>query len=83
YVTLIWDALNYRIGGTVPALTKYQDVSLLTAKAMGLSRIKGSIERKPWGDIVFTMSEDEMEFMKLSSDPSTITTSNKFLKDEQ
>ncbi len=49
YVTLIWDALNYRIGGTVPALTKYQDVSLLTAKAMGLSRIKGSIERKPWG----------------------------------
>ncbi|MBT1655025.1 hypothetical protein KK470_30245, partial [Klebsiella pneumoniae] len=47
------------------------------------SRIKGSIERKPWGDIVFTMSEDEMEFMKLSSDPSTITTSNKFLKDEQ
>ncbi|MER5114669.1 trypsin-like serine peptidase [Serratia marcescens] len=83
YVTLIWDALNYRIGGTVPALMKYQDVSLLTAKALGLSRIKGSIERKPWGDIVFTMSEDEMELIKLSSDPSAITTSNKFLKDDQ
>lgn len=83
YVTLIWDALNYRIGGTVPALMKYQDVSLLTAKSMGLARIKGSIERKPWGDIVFTMSEDEMELIKLSSDPSAITTSNKFLKDDQ
>ncbi|MFJ3002386.1 trypsin-like serine peptidase [Serratia liquefaciens] len=83
YVTLIWDALNYRIGGTVPALMKYQDVSLLTAKALGLSRIKGSIERKPWGDIVFTMSEDEMELIKLSSDPSAVTTSNKFLKDDQ
>ena len=83
YVTLIWDALNYRIEGTVPALMKYQDVSLLTAKAMGLSRIKGSIERKPWGDIVFTLSEDEMEFMKLSSDPLAIKTSNKFLKDDQ
>ncbi|PTA91167.1 hypothetical protein CWM66_07915 [Kosakonia sp. H7A] len=83
YVTLIWDALNYRIGGTVPALMKYQDVSLLTAKAMGLSRIKGSIERKPWGDIVFTMSEDEMEFLKISSEPSAITISNKFLKGDQ
>ena len=83
YVTLIWDALNYRIGGTVPALMKYQDVSLLTSKALGLSRIKGSIERKPWGDLVFTMSEDEMELMKSSSDPSTITASNKYLKDDQ
>ncbi|CAI1555398.1 V8-like Glu-specific endopeptidase [Serratia entomophila] len=83
YVTLIWDALNYRIEGTVPALMKYQNVSLLTAKAMGLSRIKGSIERKPWGDIVFTMSEDEMELMKLSSDPSANTPSKKFLKDDQ
>ena len=83
YVTLIWDALNYRIGGTVPALMKYQNVSLLTAKAMGLSRVKGSIERKPWGDIVFTLSEDEMELMKLSSDPSAVKPSNKFLKNDQ
>lgn len=83
YVTLIWDALFYRIGGTVPALMKYNNVSLLAAKAIGLSKIKGSFERKPWGDIILTMSDDEMELMILSSDPSTITKTHKFLNDEQ
>ncbi|WP_072250725.1 trypsin-like serine peptidase [Enterobacter genomosp. O] len=83
YVTLIWDALFYRIGGTVPALMKYQNVSLLTAKALGLSKIKGSYERKPWGDIILTMTEDEMELIKLSSEPSAITKAHKFLKDDQ
>lgn len=83
YVTLIWDALNYRIRGTVPALMEYNDVSLLTAKAKGLARISGDVERKPWGDIVLNLSNDEMELMELSSDPSVIELPKCFLKDEQ
>ena len=83
YVTLIWDALRYRIGGTIPLLMKYIDVSLFSAKAMGLARIKGDAERKPWGDIVLNLTDDEMELMMSSSAPSAIGTPHRFLMGDQ
>lgn len=83
YITLIWDALRYNIKGTIPALSDRKKVNLLYAKRLGLVKIKGKVERKPWGDVVFTMSEKEGDLMIQSCDPSSINyKSNELVGDQ-
>lgn len=72
YITLIWDALRLSIKGTIPKLTEYGDINLFKAKALGVVKIKGRVARRPWGDVVFTMKEEEASLLFSSVDPSSI-----------
>lgn len=83
FVTLIWDALRYDIKGTTPLLSQREEVNLLYAKNLGLSKIKGNVERRPWGDVVFTMTDEEMKILVESSDPLFIHHQNKSLDRDQ
>jgi hypothetical protein len=67
YVTLIWDALRYTIKGSIPALMEREEINLLYVKQLGLAKIKGKVTRKPWGDVVFTMSDEEFKLALESS----------------
>lgn len=72
FITLIWDALRFDIKGTIPLLKRHDDTNLIQAMHLGLVKISGDFERKPWGDIVFEMSADESAFMERSCDPELL-----------
>ena len=59
YVTLIWEALRLRVKGTIPKLQVQETVSLLGAKALGLVKLKGDVQRNPWGDFTLNLSGEE------------------------
>lgn len=59
YMTLIWDALRLRVKGAVPRLLRNETVSLLGAKAAGLARLAGDVDRNPWGEVTFNLSNEE------------------------
>lgn len=71
YITLIWDALRFSVKGTIPKLSTRNEIHLLHANKLGLARIKGKVNRKPWGDVVLTMSEKEMSLF-VDSSPSSV-----------
>ena len=70
YITLIWDALRFSVKGTIPKLSISNEIHLLQANRLGLVKIKGKVVRKTWGDVVFTMSDEEMNLFVDSSPPS-------------
>jgi hypothetical protein len=59
YVTLIWEALRLRVKGAIPKLQAQETVSLLGAKALGLVKLKGDVQRNPWGDLTLNLSDEE------------------------
>jgi hypothetical protein len=63
YITLVWDALRLRVEGAIPKLKAHETVSLLAAKSRGLVKIKGEIDRNPWGDITIKLSTEEGTFL--------------------
>lgn len=84
YITLIWDALLHSIKGTIQKLSTHHEINLLQAKKLGLVRIKGEVDRKPWGDVVLTMSDEEMALLLDSSvPPSLFETQKKVLHNDQ
>ena len=70
YITLIWDTLRFSVKGTIPKLSTRNKINLFQANKLGLAKIKGKVDRKPWGDVVFTMSDKEMSLFVDSSPPS-------------
>ena len=72
YITLIWEALRFSVRGTIPKLLIQDRINLLQAKNMGLAKINGKVSRKIWGDVVLTLSDDEMRLFVDSSDPFLI-----------
>ncbi|PZT94222.1 MAG: hypothetical protein DI624_15080 [Brevundimonas sp.] len=67
YMTLIWDALRLRVAGPIPALSKTESVSLLGAKAVGLARLAGDVDRNPWGEVTFNLSTEEATLFAASA----------------
>ncbi|MEO6217042.1 MAG: serine protease [Sphingomonas sp.] len=59
HITLIWEAIRFRVAGATPKLRANKTVSLLGAQALGLAKLKGHIERDPFGDVTLKLSEDE------------------------
>lgn len=59
YITLIWDAIRLRVKGTIPKLRRSETVSLLGADALGVAKLKGKVNRDPWGDVTFRLNEEE------------------------
>jgi hypothetical protein len=59
YVTLIWEALRLGVRGAIPKLQASKKITLISAKAKGQVKLKGNVERNPWGDITFRLSEGE------------------------
>lgn len=59
YVTLIWEALHLRVKGAIPKLQDQETVTLLGAKALGLVKLKGDVNRNPWGDLTLNLSDEE------------------------
>ncbi|MGL4556103.1 MAG: trypsin-like serine peptidase, partial [Afipia sp.] len=68
YVTLIWEALRLRVKGAVPKLQADNTVSLLGAKALGLVKLKGNVDRNPWGDLTLRLSDEENRLLASSVD---------------
>lgn len=67
YVTLIWEALRLRVKGAIPKLQAQETVSLLGAKALGLVKIKGNVDRNLWGDLTLRLSDDEKNYSRTST----------------
>lgn len=66
YVTLIWEALRMRVKGSVPKLQKVPAVSLIGAHAEGLVKLRGNLNRDPFGDITLSLSTDEAQLLSAS-----------------
>ncbi|WP_313553133.1 serine protease [Brevundimonas sp.] len=67
YMTLIWDALRLRVTGPIPKLKATEKVSLLGAKAVGLARLSGDVDRNPWGEVTFNLTPEEAELFASSA----------------
>lgn len=71
YVTLIWDALHLKVRSTLPSLAGRGDLDLLTARTLGLVRIKGLIKRRR-RDVTITLSDAEAELFAISVEPGSL-----------
>ena len=72
YITLVWDALRFKIRSTLPSLAHRGDMDLMALRDLGMAKVKGEVIRTPCGDVTITLSKDESELMVASVDPSTI-----------
>ncbi|WP_027554358.1 serine protease [Bradyrhizobium sp. Cp5.3] len=68
YVTLIWEAIRLGVKGTVPKLATQESVSLLSAKALGLVKLKGKVDSRPFA-VTFTFSDEESKLFADSIPP--------------
>lgn len=59
YVTLLWDAIRLRVECAVPHLAASKTVTLLGAHDRGLAKLKGDVDRDPWGEVTFRLSDAE------------------------
>lgn len=82
HITLIWEALRFRVAGATPKLQANKTVSLLGAKALGLAKLKGHIERDPFGDVKVELSEKEGALFAASIATSTHETAKPRVLDE-
>ncbi len=72
YATLIWDAVRLRVRGQVPKLQHDKRVSLLGARSWGLVKLKGDIDRDPFGEVHMTLSTAEQELFAASMPPQAL-----------
>lgn len=72
HVTLIWEALRFRVKSSIPKLSKNESVSLLGASALGFAKLKGRVQRDPFGEITLELSPDEMKLLTESVTASEI-----------
>lgn len=66
YATLIWDAVLLRVRGQISKLQRNPHVSLLGASAWGLAKLKGKVDRDPFGDVHMTLTREEQELFAAS-----------------
>lgn len=82
-VTLIWEALRFRVKGSIPKLRRHETVSLLGANAFGLARLKGDVNRNPWGDVTVRLSPDENELLLATAEVALAPTEGRGLTDAE
>lgn len=73
FMTLIWDALRMRVKGPIPRLARYATVTLLGAQEQGLAKLKGDVDRNPWGEVSLRLSAPEASLMAASLPPSAFS----------
>jgi len=73
YVTLIWEALRLFVRGAVPKLQARDKISLLGAKQLNFVKIKGNVNRNPWGELAFKFSDEEKKLLADSTDGTSQT----------
>ena len=64
YVTLLWDAIRLRVKCAVPQLSASKTVTLLGAHHRGLAKLKGDVDRDPWGEVTFRLSDAEAKLFE-------------------
>ncbi|WEE76662.1 serine protease [Comamonas testosteroni] len=82
YVTLIWDVMRHSINLTAPWLQRGK-VTLLSTRDLGLVKLKGNVKRSRRGNVVMTMSDEEMKQFVDAVGPERMRPSNIALDDEQ
>ena len=82
YVTLIWDVMRHSINLTAPWLQRGK-VTLLSTRDLGLVKLKGNVKRSRRGDVVMTMTAEEMKQLVDAVGPARILPTNIALNDEQ
>lgn len=82
YVTLIWDILRHSINLTAPWLKRGR-FTLLSTRDLGLVKLKGNIKRSRRGNVVMTMSDEEMKQFIDAVGPERMRPSNIAFNDEQ
>lgn len=82
YVTLIWDVMRHSINLTAPWLQRGK-VTLLSTRDLGLVKLKGNVKRSRRGDVVMTMTSEEMKLLVDAVGPARIRSTNIALDDEQ
>lgn len=71
YITLIWEALRMEVNCPPPMFERFHQISLLKAHKLGLAKIRGKVEDKPWGDVVIKLSDAEQKLFASSAASST------------
>lgn len=79
---MIWEALRFRVAGATPKLRANKTVSLLGAQALGLAKLKGHVERDPFGDVTLGLSEGEGALFAASIAPSALEAAKPRVLDE-
>lgn len=84
YVTLIWDILRHSVRSAWPLLAHRANgqINLLTARDLGVVKLKGNVKRFRRGDLVIRMTDAEMQLMLASADPSEIKETGSVLNDD-
>lgn len=72
YATLIWDAVRLSVKGQIPKLQRNDRVSLLSANVWGVAKLKGNIDRDPFGDVHMKLSDKEQELFAASMLPDAV-----------
>lgn len=67
YITLIWEALRLNFKGTTLALKKHENMNLIKARSLGFIKLEGNVRRRPWGDVMFIMTDDEINLLQDST----------------
>jgi hypothetical protein len=83
YVTLIWEAIRLRVKGAIPKLQANETVSLLGAKALGQVKLKGNVQRNPWGDLTLRLSDEENKLLARSVSASALDERRPGLTEEE
>ncbi|TQL15020.1 trypsin-like peptidase [Zymomonas mobilis] len=63
YITLIWDAIRMTVKSPVEKMKINEKISLLGAKAQGLSKIKGTVKKDPFNNFTLGFSGKEMTLL--------------------
>lgn len=82
HITLIWEAIRFRVAGATPKLRANKTVSLLGAQALGFAKLKGHVERDPFGDVTLKLSEDEAALFAKSVAPPVVEAAKTRVLDE-
>jgi|GEM_PF-1054587 len=77
YITLIWEAVRLSVKGAVPKLAAKEKVSVLGARSLGLTKLKGNVHRDPWGEVTLKLTEDEMKLFAASIPAQKLESGNK------
>lgn len=67
YVTLIWDAIRLRVKRAMPKHSNSKTITLLGAHHLGIAKLKGSVDRDPWGEVTFRLSDAESKLLEDSA----------------
>lgn len=82
HITLIWEAIRFRVSGATPKLRANKTVSLLGAQMLGFAKLKGHVERDPFGDVTLKLSEEEGALFAASVAPSVLEEAGPRVLDE-